>query len=283
MKLDWHRPTPLEYFAALVQSDDGLPLLEAAASLAHDEYPSLDLQQVLSEVDRLAARLRRQVKSQAPAMERLHVLGKFFFGELGFAGNINDYHNPDNSFVHEVLQSRRGIPISLAVLWLELARGLGLNAEGVNFPGHFLVQAQMENGRVVIDPFSGRSLTQGELRAHLEDLAPALLAPFGTDVPLMLFLESAAPRQILTRMLRNLQHIHRTHEDWERVVNVQDRLIVLLPDAWSEYRDRGLALAELGERERARADLSRYLHEMQQARDRTLVLERLSELGGRLS
>ena len=283
MKLDLAVPTPLNYFATLVHSDEQLPLLEAAASLAQDEYPELDMQQVLGEVDHLAARLRRRVAPDAAPLERLRGLNQLFFGDLGFGGNVNDYYNPDNSYLHRVLHTRRGIPISLAVLWLELAQGLGLEVEGIGFPGHFLVQATLEAGRVVIDPFTGQSLGRADLRERIEELHPHLPASPGTELPLSLYLRPAPPRQILARMLRNLQDIHRTQEDWPRFVQVQDRLIVLLPDAWPEYRDRGLALAELGERERARADLTLYLQQAGEVQDREAMADQLAALGRSVS
>ena len=283
MQFDFSAPTPLAYFATLVQRDDGLPLLEAAASLAQDEYPELDVQQVLSDVDHLAARLKRRVAEGAGAMDRLRALNQLFFADLGFGGNVNDYYNPDNSYLHRVLHTRRGIPISLAVLWLELAQGLGLNVQGIGFPGHFLVQVTLDEGRVVIDPFTGQSLGRGELRERIEEFHPQLPYTPSSDLPLALYLRPTSPRQILARMLRNLQDIHRTQEDWQRFVPVQDRLIALLPDAWTEYRDRGLALAELGERARARADLSLYLQEAGDTSDREAMADRLAELGRSMS
>ena len=135
MKLDLNAPSPLQYFTSLVQSDEHFPLLEAAISLAQDEYPELDVQQVLSDVDQLQARLKRRVPADASALQKLRLLGQFFFRDLGFGGNVNDYYDPDNSYLNAILKTRRGIPISLAVLWLELAQGLGLNARGVALPG----------------------------------------------------------------------------------------------------------------------------------------------------
>ncbi|MFD1710910.1 tetratricopeptide repeat protein [Ottowia sp. GY511] len=279
MPLDLTLPTPLAYFSALVQQDESLPLLEAAASLAQDETPDLDVQQVLDQVDRLIARLRRRMTPDADPVERLRAVNQLFFSDLGFAGNVNDYYNPDNSYLDVVLHTRRGIPISLAVLWLELAQSVGLQVEGVGFPGHFLVQAQIEDGRVVIDPFSGQSLGRPELRERLEQfhLDPELAQ---SDATLSKFLRPTPPRQILARMLRNLQDIHRTQQDWARLVLVQDRLVTLLPAAWPEYRERGLALAELGDVERARADLSVYVREAVEAADHDAMAERLSALGG---
>ncbi|WOP14223.1 transglutaminase-like domain-containing protein [Ottowia sp. SB7-C50] len=280
MQFDFSAPTPLAYFASLVQRDEGLPLLEAAATLGQDDYPDLDVQQVMHDIDQLADRLRRRVAADADPMERLRALGQFFFGDLGFAGNVNDYYNPDNSLIHVVLHTRRGIPISLAVLWLELAQGLGLRAEGVGFPGHFLVQVKLAEGRVVIDPFTGQSLDRAELRDRVEEWRPDLAGLPRDDRALAPYLRPVGPRLILARMLRNLQDIHRTQEDWRRFVRVQDRLVTLLPEAWVEYRDRGLALAELGEARRAAEDLALYLRESGDASDRDVMASRLRELGG---
>lgn len=134
MPLNFEVPSPLQYFASLVQSDVHFPLLEAAACVAQDEYPDLDVQQVLGDMDQLLARLKRRLPGDASALQKLRALNQFFFHDLNFGGNINDYYDPDNSYLNAVLRTRRGIPITLAVLWLELAGGLGLNARGVAFP-----------------------------------------------------------------------------------------------------------------------------------------------------
>ncbi len=162
--------THLSYFASLVQSDEQFPLLEAAASLAQDEYPECDVQQVLADVDQMLARLKRRLAPDASALHRLKILNRLFFEELGFQGNVNHYHDPDNSFLNAVLQTRRGIPISLSVIWLELAQAIGLQAKGVSFPGHFLVKINLtypNEGLVVLDVFAGRSLTREDLLERL--------------------------------------------------------------------------------------------------------------------
>ena len=116
MSLSYTVPSSLEYFACLVQSDEHFPLLEAAVSLAQDEYPELDVEQVLGEVDQLLARLKRRLPPDASALQKLRVLNQFFFRDLNFGGNVNDYYDPDNSFLHAVFRTRKGIPISLAVI-----------------------------------------------------------------------------------------------------------------------------------------------------------------------
>ena len=278
MSLSISAPTALEYFATLVQSDEQFPLLEAAASLAQDEYPELDVQQVLGDVDQLLARLRRRLPADAAPLQRLRALNQFFFHDLSFGGNVNDYYDPDNSYLNAVLRTRRGIPISLAVLWLELAQGLNLQARGVGFPGHFMLKVTMPKGQVVIDPFTGRSLSREELSERLEPYkrSSGLVGEF--DVPLGLYLQPAAPREIIARMLRNLKEIHHTQEDWQRAIAVQDRLVVLLPEAWSEYRDRGLAHAGQGNNALAVRDLETYLTHAEDALDIDVIAERCAGL-----
>ncbi|SFB77494.1 Regulator of sirC expression, contains transglutaminase-like and TPR domains [Polaromonas sp. OV174] len=278
MELNLAVPSPLQYFSSLVQSDAHFPLLEAAVSLAQDEYPDLDVEQVLGDVDQLLARVKRRLPVDSPDLQRLRALNQFFFRDLGFGGNINDYYDPDNSYLNAVLRTRRGIPITLAVLWLELALGLGLNARGVAFPGHFMVKVNLPKGQVVIDPFSGQSLSREELVERLEPFRQRSGLVDEFDVPMGLYLQSAPPREIIGRMLRNLQEIHRTQEDWPRLIAVLDRLIVLLPDAWTEYRDRGLAWAVQGDVAHAVADLEMYLAHAEDALDMDVIAERLAQL-----
>lgn len=259
MNLSFDPPSALDYFGSLVERDDDFALFEAAVSLGHDEYPDMDVQTVLGAVDELLARVRRRLAADAGPVQKLRILNQFFFRDLGFGGNLNDYYDPDNSLVHMVLNTRRGIPIALAVLWMELAQGLGLAARGVGFPGHFLVNVNLPMGQVIIDPMNGQSLSQEELSERLEPFRRrnGLMDEFET--PLGFYLQAAQSRDIIARMLHNLKEIHKAQSDWARLLAVQERLVVLLPESWVEYRDRGLAHAELGHTEQALADLECYL------------------------
>ncbi len=278
MQLNLSAPTPLDYFAVLVQSDSALPLLEAAISLGQDEDPALDVQQVLADVDQLMARLRQRLPADAPAMHKLRMVNHYFFNDLHFGGNLNHYYDPHNSFLHRVLQRRRGIPVSLAVLWLELAQGLGLPAHGVGFPGHFMVKVNLPHGQVVIDPFSGQSLGWDELQQRLDAWRGSHGLSGADELPLAHYLQAMPARDILARMLRNLKEIYRTQMDWPRLVAVENRLLVLLPQAWEEYRDRGLAQAELGQLGPALRDLELYLGKSGGRDDATAIHHRVTEL-----
>jgi regulator of sirC expression with transglutaminase-like and TPR domain len=274
----FHAPTPLEYFAALVADDDSLPLLEAAVSLGQDEDPQLDTQSVLARIDTLALRLKQRVPADAGPRQRLRLLNQFFFQELGFAGNVNNYYDPGNSLLATVLETRRGIPITLALLYIEFATQIGLTARGVSFPGHFLVKLKLSEGEVLLDPFTGQSLSRERLDELLQPYRRSRGLEGELDVPLGLFLQAAPARDVLARMLRNLKEIHRSTQDWPRLLAVQQRLVVLLPEAWEERRDRGLVQAELGALDAAAHDLGEYLRHSADAADREAIGQRLMTL-----
>ena len=270
----------LEYFANLVADDAQFSQLEAAIAVAHDEEPSLDVQSVLSQIDMLAARLKQRIAADTGAMQKLRYLNRYFFQELGFAGNVNDYYDPHNSYLHRVLATRRGIPITLALLFVEIAQQIGLDARPVSFPSHFLVKLKMPQGEVIVDPFSGQSLSREDLD---ERLAPyrrrqGLVGEF--EAPLGLFLQAAGGRDVLARLLRNLKEIHRSAERWPALLGVQQRLVILLPEAWEERRDRALVWAELGHDRAAVDDLQAYLDHRANADDAAALRERLHELRG---
>jgi len=281
--MDWSAPTPLDYFATLVAEDESLSLTEAAVAIAQADEPTLDTQGVLADLDRLAAKLKARLSDDASALQRLRSLHRYFFQELGFAGNVNDFYNPANSHVHEVLRTRQGIPITLAVIYLELASQVGLKARGVSFPGHFLIKLSLPLGEAVVDPLSGQSLSRGELEERLEpyldaDSPPGVEAAGALGDPLALFLRPASSREILARMLRNLASIHRGHGDLLRLLQVQQRLVALQPDEWDWRRDRGETLAQLGQTEAAIDDLAEYLRRAHGASDRGRVAARLEAL-----
>lgn len=280
MDLSYSTPSPLDYFASLVQSDSDFVLFEAAVSLAQDEYPELDIQSVLDDVDQMLARVRRRLPADAGPLHKLRVLNQFFFRDLGFGGNVNDYYDPENSFIHVLLRTRRGIPISVAVVWMELAQGLGLSVRGVGFPGHFMVKVNLPMGQAVIDPLTGQSLSREDLAERLDPFRRRTGFVDEFEVPLGLYLQTLPPRDTMARMLRNLKEIYRTQEDWGRMLAIQERLIILLPESWPEYRDRGLAHAELGNTDQAVADLECYLVHAEDLVDVEAIANRVDELRG---
>jgi regulator of sirC expression with transglutaminase-like and TPR domain len=283
--MDWTAPSPLDYFAALVADEAGFALTEAAIAIAQDETPELDVMAIQAEIDALARRVERRLPRDASALARLRMLHHVFYEELGFAGNINDYYSAGNSYIHEVLGCRRGIPISLAVIYLEIAAQIGLPARGVSFPGHFLIKLELPRGDVVIDPMSGHSLSREALDERLSGLLHSgenesdLLASEQRRSALAHFLQPATPREIIARMLRNLEAIHRSTQDWPRLLAVLERLVVLQPGDCEWRRERGLTLEHLGDRSAALSDLTHYLrHADPAAKDRAAIRQHVARL-----
>lgn len=263
---------PLDYFTSLVQEDD-IPLFEAALSIAQDDDPSMDLNHCLLEIDKLVVRLRRRLPADIVQIPKLRLLNNFFYQELGFAGNLNDYYSPDNSYLNKVLASRRGIPISLAVIYMELASHIGLRVKGISFPGHFLMKLSVKSGDIILDPFNGASLSREDLEERLE---PYFAKSRSSNEPsLASYLTEATPRTILARMLRNLKALFTEHPHWQQLLNVQQRLVILLPNEPTERRDRGLAFANLDCPQAALNDIEVYLTEHPNAPDAPSLRQRL--------
>lgn len=266
----------LDYFAALVQQDESIPLFEAALAIAQDSEPELDLTAQQIEIDILAAKLQRRLPADASHVQKLRMLNHFFYHELGFAGNLNDYYDPDNSYLHRVITTRRGIPISLAVVYMELGQQIGLDVKGISFPGHFLMKLSVQSGDIILDPFNGTSLSREELEERLEPYF--VQHAYRTDIPLATYLQDAHPREILVRMLRNLKALFIEHPQWQRVLGVQQRLVILLPEEIIERRDRGLAYANLECPQAALQDLEAYLAERPHATDAEAIQGKVAEL-----
>ena len=243
-------------------------MLEAAVAVAQDELPGLDVQGVLAQIDGLADRLRRRIPADAAPLQRLRLLNRYFFQELGFAGNVNDYYDPRNSYLPAVLETRRGIPLTLALLYIELATQAGLQAQGVSFPGHFLVKLRLPRGEVVIDPFNGQSLSREDLDERLQPLRAAAAAWIGDDeVPLGLFLQAAPARDVVARLLRNLREIHRGSGDLERLAAVLQRLVILLPAGLGRAARTGPGAGRTGPPCAAADELAVYLQHRPSASD----------------
>lgn len=265
-----------DYFASLVQDDAHIPLFEAALCIAQDDDHPLDITACLTDVDKFALRLKRRLPADIAPIPKLRLLNNFFYQELGFSGNFNDYYNPDNSYLHKVISTRRGIPISLAVIYIELAQQIGLDVKGISFPGHFLMKLSVKSGDIILDPFNGASLSREEIEERLEPYFVNGRSP--DDPPLASYLANASERNILVRMLRNLKAVYAETPYWKEFLNVQQKLVILLPDEIEERRDRGLAYANLDCPQAALQDIEAYLAECPQATDAELLRMRLPEL-----
>ena len=268
----------LDYFTSLVAEDDHFPLTEAAIAVAQHAYPDLIVQNVMDELDLLGDKLRHRISNEMPGLQKLQLLKSYFYKDLGFGPNRNDYYDPNNSYIHSVLQTRRGIPISLALIFMELGQQINLPIKGVSFPNHFMIRVSLPQGEVIMDPLTGTSLSKQELQEMLDPYLDAQGYRGEYQLPLSAFLRSSSSREILSRFLRNLKAIYTQHDRWERLLGIQQRLVILLPEALEEVRDRGLALAQLDYIRPAIEDMQRYIDESPEASDQDEIREQILQL-----
>ncbi len=251
-----------------------LDLLDAALAIAAYEYPSMNVASYHQRLDTWAAELERRIEHDASAEDRLRALNAFLFKELGFSGNTDDYYDPRNSYLNEVLDRKLGVPITLSMIYMELGRRIGLPLEGVSFPGHFLVKLPVEGGAVVLDPFNGG------ISLDEDDLCDLLERMFDTEISEVApLLATASKTDILVRMLRNLKGIHQQADEFEKALRVVNMIIAIDPHLAEEYRDRGLLLLQLECRHAALKDLRHYLSAESEADDAESIRDLIVELG----
>jgi len=240
-------------FAALAaQADVEIDVAEGALVIAKEEYPQLDVSAYLGQIDAMAASARAMVLADTGETSRVARLNYFLFVRQGFRGNTDDYYDPRNSYLNEVLDRRTGIPITLGIVYAEVGRRLGLPVCGVSFPGHFLVKHLGER-ELIIDPFTGGIIDAAECaRRYREVHGPQ--ARFDARL-----LRPAAHREILRRLLANLKQIFVERQDWPRALACLDRMLLLAPNAAHELRERGLLYQRLECFSAALQDLERYL------------------------
>ena len=271
------RPRTFEELAAL--GEDRLDAARGAALIARDAYASLDVEGLLGRLDDLAAPLVARELSALPLDAQAIEIGRHLYEVVGFRGNEADYYDPKNSLLVDVLDRKLGIPITLALVYVEVARRAGVVAHGVGFPGHFLVRIDAADpaanaAPVFVDPFfGGRILDRPALERLLrraagaaQTLADEHLAP-------------ASARAILVRMLVNLKWIYTTRGDLARAHLALDRMVTLTPESVAAVRERGMLAAKLGAVEAARADLARSLELQPEAADAGAIRARIEELG----
>lgn len=252
--------------------DDEINLAEAALLIAAEEYPRLDVAVYLDKLDRIADIARDRIALAVDVSDYISAMNATLFEDYGFQGNRENYYDPRNSFLNEVIDRRIGIPITLSVLYIEVARRIGFAVEGVGMPGHFIVRHKAADEIIFIDPFnSGRVLGEmgcAELVAEISGgrgrLQPEQLLP-------------VTRKQILARMLANLLGIY-ARNDHRRALAVIERLLLMQPDSAAHIRDYGLLLALVGQSSQAIAQLERYLKMEPAAADIELVREQIKTI-----
>ncbi len=212
----------LSLFAHVVRRGAAMDLAQAALMVAEAEYPGLDIARYIDMLDTLAGRVRDAIAA-TPAAPQMATVLRVLYEDLGFRGNSADYYDPKNSFLNDVLERRRGIPITLAIVLVEVCRRVGVDAQGVSFPGHFLVRSAVNGGAMIIDPFDGRPL-------DAEDLQLLYVRATNDEGPIdPRLLEPATTLQVVLRMLNNLRGIYEGRGDQLRLRGVLQRMALLNP------------------------------------------------------
>ncbi len=235
-------------------SNSEVDLARAALYLAKEEYSDLDPEVYVEILDNMAEAIRLKLPAESYPLRIIHCINEHLYDELGFHGNQTDYYNPENSYLNRVLERQTGIPITLSLVYLEVARRLNFPMVGINMPGHFLIRPDLEEMNLFVDPFNnGDVLFEQDCEERLQQL-------FGEPIPLQPdFFAPVPARLFLARILRNLKAIYLKENDWERALAAADRIVFLMPDALLEQRDRGLIYYQMGNLPDARHDLDHYL------------------------
>jgi regulator of sirC expression with transglutaminase-like and TPR domain len=260
-------------FERLARAPEGaIRLAEAALWIAADEYPELDTAAWLRRLDALGRAAATAVPAAADVDRATTALGRLLFEAEGFRGNAKDYYDPRNSFLNDVLERRLGIPITLSVLYIDVAAGAGLTVRGIGLPGHFVVRAERHGRQRLVDPFNrGAALTEADCQALVQRvrgrsarLEPPHLRPVTT-------------RAIVSRMLANLKGVYLARRDWARGLRTIDRALILTPGAPDELRDRGTVHSRLGNSLAAIRDWEAYLAALPEAADADQVRRALRQ------
>jgi regulator of sirC expression with transglutaminase-like and TPR domain len=262
-----------EFIRMLSRPDNDFDLAHAALLVAAESHPQLDVQSELERIETWGEELRQHVEPSFNNLQKLARLRRFAFDHLGLRGDRQDYYSPRNSLLHEVMSRRKGVPLTLSILFLELGWRIGMPIEGVGFPGHFLVRLSGEEEDLIIDPFSRGMI------AHEEDRRRMLRQISGGRLEYdSAMLASVSKRDIIARLLRNLKAAYLRESDDEGALAAVERLLVIYPDDPEETRDRGLLRYRLRQFGLAVEDLSRYLSARPEAADREGIEQHVTNL-----
>ena len=265
----WHQ------YLQLSESD--WSLCDLALLAAEHLQPELDRLGYTHKLDDMIGMLAQRVKASDDLSTKIQQLNHFFYSELGFHSNADDYYNPDNSLLNKVMDTRQGIPISLAILYLRFAEAIGIQSFGISYPGHFLVGIYDEENKLVIDPFdNGRQLDQ----SHLFELLAKAGLSIGKPQDIDEYLVAASKRQIMIRLLRNLKNIYIENQEVEKGLTVIELMLSLAGESPDELRDRGMIYYHLEYTRGALQDLQRYLELKPDTSERNVIraiIETLNE------
>lgn len=266
-------PAGQRFYQEVQKADGRINLAAAALYIAQEDYWDMDPSLYLEALDDMAADVRSRLPAGRYPLKVIQVINEYLFDKLKFSGNERDYDNPENSFLNCVIDRRLGIPITLSLVYLEVAHRLRFPMVGVGMPGHFLVRPVIEEMEVFVDPFNrGEVMFAADCQQKFQSL-------YGAQVQWQPeFLSGVLPKSFLTRILMNLKRIYLRLESFDEAVATLDKLLVLAPGESQQVRDRGLLHYQLENYDLARRDLEGYLRSQPRAPDGQQIQQLLDRL-----
>ncbi|WAL60677.1 SirB1 family protein [Thermocoleostomius sinensis] len=262
------------FYQEIRQPQEQIDLAKAALFLAQEEYPTLEPEDYLALLDQMALDIKERLPSNHYPLRIIQTINHYLFEELQFYGNAEDYYDPRNSYLNQVLDRHTGIPITLSLIYLEVAKRIDFPMVGIGMPGHFLIRPAIGDMQIFVDPFN-----RGEV-LFAEDCQERLKQLFGEPIALRPeFLEAVDARYFLLRMLTNLKAIYLQQRDLTRLLAVIERMLLIHPNAPLAQRERGLLYYQLGRWTEAAQDLESYLSQIPMAEDASLMQELLRRMG----
>lgn len=263
------------FYQEIQQPDEQICVERAALYLAQEEYPLLDVEEYLNALDTMATEVQERLPQEPYPLKILQALNQYLYEDLGFRGNTTEYYDPRNSFLNDVIDRRTGIPITLSLVYLAIARRINFPMTGIGMPGHFIIRPTVGDMEVFVDPFH-----QGEI-LFPQDCRDRLSKIFDRPVELHPeFLEPITSRQFLARMLTNLKVIYANQSNLEKTLAATERILLLFPQAALELRDRGILYYRLNRVTEARQDFEDYLTQFPTAEDAPAIRQLLESLPG---
>jgi regulator of sirC expression with transglutaminase-like and TPR domain len=248
-------------------------LVEAALAISWEEYPHIDLSSYREALDDMATDLQPRVQGVNYPLKVISEINRYLFEEQNFCGNENNYYDPRNSFLTDVITRRLGIPLTLSIVYMAIGDRIGFPLEGVSLPGHFIVRPQRSDIEVFIDPFAN-----GEI-LFKQDCAAKLAHIYGAEAELKPeYLETVGVRRILERMLMNLKLIYLNQKKFHKALSTVEKILMLWPNVSTQVRDHGLLCFQLERYVEARSDLEAYLELSPYADDAELIQKLIDEM-----
>ncbi|BAZ28497.1 hypothetical protein NIES4074_09300 [Cylindrospermum sp. NIES-4074] len=261
------------FYQEIQQPDEHIDLAKAALYIAQEEYPDIDPEEYLNALDTMADELQERLPDSRYPLRIIQSINQYLYEDLEFDGNRTDYYDPRNSFLNDVIERRQGIPITLALVYLEVARRIDFPMVGVGMPGHFLIRPDIPEIEIFVDAFNkGEVIFAQDCQERLSQIyqQPVTLQPE--------FLAVVSHRQFLARMLTNLKYIYLKQQDLERTLAAVERILLLFPGVTLELRDRGLLYYQLRRYPQAIEDLQSYLAKVPDAEDALVIRQLLAKL-----